>query len=93
MSYNVMIKTFYKIGKTFTSVHRRFRGTIPYSWVLIKQIYGSADHISNIETYIHAQFKHHKHKPSIPFNGSTECFSVSIKEQLNDINKGTTSNC
>jgi len=77
---------FIKIGKTFTSINKRFKGKadIPYQWKLLYVEQGTASHISKLERQLHKQYK--QYKPKLPFCGSTECFNITSKEQLT-INK------
>jgi endogenous inhibitor of DNA gyrase (YacG/DUF329 family) len=86
--YNANEK-FIKIGKTFTSVLKRFRGNnIPYSWVLIDQIYGSSDYISKLEHELHSKFSNYSYVPEIVFPGHQECYTLNIKDTL-EFNKAT----
>lgn len=77
---------FYKIGRTFRSLEKRFNGKIPYKWESIVEIIGEGDFIFNLEYKLHRKFKHLKYKPNIEFKGSTECFKHD-KYILNNINK------
>lgn len=87
-------ESFVKIGKTFTSVPRRFRGGIPYEWKLLRTEVGSAKYISELEHVLHKTLKPHAYTPIRPFNGCYECYNIEIKENLNDIiNARTTSRC
>ena len=76
---------FYKIGKTFTTVNKRFNARpIPYEWKLIKVLTGSAKYISELENKLHNLHKQYKYNPNINFKGETECFSQLI-EKINDL--------
>jgi hypothetical protein len=68
---------FYKIGRTFTTVGKRFRqiSRMPYNWKLIKQIEGNAEYIYNLESNLHKEHEDFKYKPELEFNGMYECFS------------------
>jgi len=69
---------FYKIGKTYTSVRRRFRGLkqMPYNYKVIG-IIGSldADYISVKEQELIKNNSNTKYTPKKYFNGVSECFS------------------
>ena len=75
-------ESFIKIGKTFTSTERRFRGNMPYSWKLLHSIKGSADYISKLEQQLKTCYKLHRYTPEHKFNGSCECFTLDIKDQI-----------
>ncbi len=70
-------ESFYKIGKTYTTVGRRFKSTIslPYQWEIIKTYAGDARTICELENKLHKENKKFKYIPKIFFNGITECFS------------------
>jgi hypothetical protein len=83
---------FIKVGKTFTDVSRRFRGTIPYQWELLYQKVGSADYISKLEHELHLFLSEHSIIPSQKFNGYLECYSNTVQEYISGfINSRTTS--
>lgn len=71
---------FYKIGKTFTSVKRRYYGTnsIFYLYEVEREINGSPGEISLLEEYLHKKFKKNKYIPLITFPGFDECYDLSI---------------
>jgi hypothetical protein len=73
-SYN---ETFYKIGKTYRTLGKRFSGksSMPYEWSSVKIIYGSAKEISILENKLHHENRKNKYIPINSFNGSTECYS------------------
>lgn len=68
---------FYKIGRTFTTVGKRFCSSksMPYKWVLVKQIEGDAETIYNLENELKRQNKIFKYAPKLKFDGMHECFS------------------
>lgn len=70
---------FYKVGKTFVSMGRRFRGgnttTLPYNYKVLEIIEGSAFYISKLEKKLHNRYKHDRYIPQITFGGMTECFN------------------
>lgn len=84
-------ESFIKVGKTFTSLKRRYRGNIPYSWRVLHTIEGSADFISTKERELHNKFLEHSYTPLITFPGSMECYSTQILDFLHDFNERTTS--
>ena len=70
---------FIKIGKTFTSISKRYPKTaIPYEWKVIKEYTGTAKEISELEHSLHNKYREQKYKPLITFRGITECFNISI---------------
>lgn len=91
-------EVFYKIGKTFVNIKRRYecKNVLPYAYIIMDQIYGDARTISELESWLHQQFKLSQYTPSIPFTGSTECFTIAnyniLKEYINDYtnDKGNT---
>jgi hypothetical protein len=78
-------ETFYKIGKTFTTLKKRF-GTItlmPYTYEIVKEIIGDAFYISSIEKKLHLENKDNKYIPFKSFGGKNECFSqININNDL-----------
>lgn len=68
-------ESFYKIGKTFTSISKRFKAAFPYDWQTVHVIEGSARAISELETFLHKEYQDHKYIPNLAFAGNTECFS------------------
>jgi hypothetical protein len=69
---------FYKIGKTFKEVNRRFAGSqLPYNYEVIK-IYESLTNgveISKIERELQTKNKDYKYVPKLKFGGMYECFN------------------
>jgi len=66
---------FYKIGKTFVVLGKRFCGKrIPYQWVLKKVFTGDAKTMSELERKLHNINKELSYTPLIEFRGMTECF-------------------
>lgn len=67
---------FYKIGKTFTSIERRYKNSfIPYNFKILKQIEGEAKFIHDLELKLKNKNKAYKYLPIISFGGKYECFS------------------
>lgn len=78
-------EAFIKIGKTFTSISKRFSSStsMPYEWKLLKSEEGSYKYISELERILHKQYGNYNYIPKLEFNGSsTECFTLEVKEQL-----------
>lgn len=70
---------FYKIGKTFTTVEKRFKkSNMPYNYEIVKLTIGEAIAVSKIEKEMQNNNKGNKYIPKIKFNGMYECFK-SIK--------------
>lgn len=69
---------FYKIGKTYRNIERRFYGKdFPYNYEVI-HIYESATDgvaISKLENELHKIHKSREYSPKLIFNGKSECFS------------------
>ena len=68
---------FYKIGKTFQTVGRRFRGksVIPYKWKLVYKLEGDAETMFKLENELKKENKIFKYTPKLEFDGMYECFS------------------
>ena len=74
---------FTKIGKTFTTVGKRFYGSrLPYTWNVVKIVEGSAEYISSLEEELHRNLKEadQAYKPSKTFDGSNECYKYFYKD-------------
>jgi hypothetical protein len=69
-------EVFYKIGKTFTTVEKRFKSkkNMPYNYEILKIIEGNSKKISELEIKLHKKYKKFKYKPLVKFGGCTECF-------------------
>ena len=67
---------FYKIGKTFSTVAKRFnrKDLMPYEYEVLKVIEGSARFISELENKLQNENKEHRYLPIKDFKGKTECF-------------------
>lgn len=72
---------FIKIGKTFVSLHKRL-SKLPYEWIKIAEVEGSATYISELEKKLHKQFKPYTYTPKISFDGTTECFTTDIEKLM-----------
>ena len=71
---------FIKIGKTFTTLGKRFYGTssMSYDWKVLSIEEGSARYISEKEQELHNRYIEESCKPSLTFAGSGECFNIAI---------------
>ena len=79
-------ETFIKIGKTFTTVAKRYYGSrLPYTWSVIANIVGTAEYISSLEEELHRNLNSagYKHTPKKKFDGSNECYKCSYTEEIN----------
>lgn len=69
---------FYKIGKTYQKIKRRFRNnkstSLPYNYEVIKVFEGGAREISELENGLQGINKDNNYLPKIYFKGHTECF-------------------
>ncbi len=77
---------FIKIGKTYRTLHQRFRSNfLPYKHNSIKVFnFGDAKSCSEFETNLHNKFKKFKYSPLIRFGGDMECFSIEVLDQLKE---------
>lgn len=68
---------FYKIGKTYKKVEKRFASLIkmPYKFEIIKVIEGTSREISELEKELQRKNKEFKYTPKICFKGNNECYS------------------
>jgi len=71
---------FFKIGKTFMPLNRRFSGptALPYTWSSLHSITGDSLYISTLEEYLHRELRNFKYVPAKPFNGCKECYNADI---------------
>lgn len=69
---------FVKVGKTFTSIGRRFRSeqALPYKFRVLEQVYYNAYAISKLEEKMHKALKPYSYTPKREFGGQHECYSV-----------------
>ena len=69
---------FYKIGRTFQKIDRRFHGesSMPYNYEIIDLYIGSAKEAYTREITLKRANKKHKYIPKIDFGGKHECFKV-----------------
>lgn len=67
---------FYKIGKTFLTLDKRFRTliTMPYNWEVIEVFEGDSKDISELEVELQNKNKVSKYTPKIRFSGVQECY-------------------
>ena len=85
-------ESFYKVGIAKKGAINRLdsRSKLPYDFTVIKEVYGSASLIWDLEKSIHDIMRNFKYKPYIDFSGKTECFSQvpdQVIKLLNDFNK------
>lgn len=68
---------FYKIGKTFTLLNKRFpsKTRLPYNWKIIKLFKGEAKKISELENKLKYMNKENRYTPILKFKGMYECFN------------------
>lgn len=64
---------FYKIGRTFTKIEKRFK-SFPYNFKVIKIFENTAKEIFELEQKLKNMNKENKYVPKINFNGMYECF-------------------
>ncbi len=78
-------KNLLKYGKTFTELSVRFSGNkkLPYSYYLLDSFtFNDAKTCSEYELYLKNKYQIYSYKPLINFKGKTECFDISIKEEI-----------
>ena len=85
-------ESFYKVGIAKNGALHRFssRAKLPYDFNIIKEVYGSASLIWDLEKSIHRLMSDFKYNPNIEFSGKTECFSKApqqVIKLLNDFNE------
>ena len=76
---------FIKIGKTFTTIQKRFYGvSLPYDYKILKVVEGSARFVSELETELHRNLRDNglAYMPMKEFGGRYECFSCNYKEEI-----------
>lgn len=83
---------FYKVGIAKKGAENRFdsRRKLPYDFKIIKEVYGPAGLIWDLEKSIHRLMSNFKYNPNIEFSGKTECFSKvpqQVIKLLNDFNE------
>lgn len=74
-------ENFYKIGKTFRKLNKRFdsKRAMPYSWSIIKEFtFENSKEASNFEVELHNKNKKNKYLPKKEFCGSKECYNKII---------------
>jgi hypothetical protein len=74
-------ETFYKIGRTFVDIKRRFQSKteMPYNHTILKIIEGDSNDIYDLEIKLKNMNKDNKYTPLLKFNGSKECFNNVIQ--------------
>lgn len=69
---------FYKIGKTFTTIEKRFKNKtyMPYNWKKVQVFKGGAKEMSILEKKLQKNNKKHKYTPKNNFKGVNECYNL-----------------
>lgn len=76
---------FIKIGRTKNTILKRYNSkkTMPYTMEVLKTIENlNSDSIFDLEVKYKQKYKDFKYKPSIYFAGITECYDISIKDEI-----------
>ena len=75
---------FLKVGITLGDIKNRYpsKKHMPYNYKIIRQLLDNPIKIFNLEKKIHKELKTYKYKPLINFNGSGECYSISLLEKI-----------
>ena len=70
------------IGITSQTIKERFKrfDRFPYNYEILYQKEDLAEEIYNLEKHFHRLLKDYKYQPKKLFKGSTECFSINIKD-------------
>lgn len=73
-------ESFYKIGRTFKNIYRRFKCEIdmPYNFEVVYLFEAEADVAYNMEVKLKKEYKKLKYMPNIHFNGKYECFTLDL---------------
>ena len=73
---------FIKIGITSQTILERFKrfDRFPYSYEIIYQKEGESEFIYNLEKHYHRILRDHRYQPKVLFKGSSECFSITLKD-------------
>ena len=73
---------FIKIGITSQTILERFKrfDRFPYSYEIIYQKEGESEFIYNLEKHYHRTFRDYRYQPKVLFKGSSECFSITLKD-------------
>ena len=68
---------FYKIGRTFQKMNKRFLGKVkmPYKYKVIKIFTGSSEYVYDLELSLKKYNKENKYIPKIHFVGKHECYN------------------
>lgn len=72
---------FIKIGITSQTIKERFKrfDRFPYNYEILYQEEDLAEKIYDLEKYFHKLLREHRYQPKTLFKGSTECFSIKLK--------------
>ena len=70
---------FYKIGKTFETVEKRYSySKLPYSYEILDFKISDASTIHILEVELHKKYGMYRYSPKTPFGGHTECYKISL---------------
>lgn len=69
-------ETFYKIGKTYKKISKRFyKNNLAYNYEIINFIKGTSKEITDMEINFKQEFKNFNYRPKIKFGGFSECYT------------------
>ena len=69
-------ENFYKIGKTYKKISKRFyKNNFPYNYEIVQIIEGTSDEITKLEIQFKQTFKNFNYRPKIKFGGASECYT------------------
>ena len=70
---------FYKIGKTFRKINKRYvNSNMPYDYEIIYKYENSAEFIWDLEEHLHKKYKEFKYKPIQWFAGYSESYKTDL---------------
>ena len=79
-------EVFYKLGRTYNSLKRRFRSVSPYKHEIISvATHEDPEIIFQLEKHLQRTFKDYKYSPSQHFNGKHECFKFDTQESIESV--------
>lgn len=76
-------ETFIKVGVTAVSIRKRYYGSL-YKYRQLLKITGPSWLISDLENEALTKYKYFRYTPMLKFEGRTECFSSTIKQNIHE---------
>lgn len=69
-------EVFFKVGITSYDIAHRFRYGMPYHYDVVFEIVADSGYVYDIEQSIHQLLSAYNYRPTISFDGQTECFTT-----------------